>query len=267
MMKIKVRNTLAVATFAVVATIPGLTFAACGDGNPATWDSSDYIPRTAKIGLDTVINANVSIGGYDVIGTCNTIGDGTNAVALGSRARLGDAVSISGVSRVAGSAKVGNSVTINGATAGSSAIIGDGSSLSGASYLGDSTRLGINNILVGATLGSSVILGDNVSVGVDVGSGPGNVSIGGSSKIGYMQIPASATASGPTTIQPNVYIAGSVNLGIGVTVEDGAVIRNGARIYSGVTIGTGAVIGGHDVICASVPAGMRLPSHYRYGCN
>jgi UDP-3-O-[3-hydroxymyristoyl] glucosamine N-acyltransferase len=266
MMKIKVRNTLTVAAIVVIATIPALTYAACGDGNPATWDSSDYIPRTAKIGLDTVISANVSIGGYDVIGTCNTIGNGLDAVALGSRARLGDDVSISGVSRVAGSARVGNSVTINGATVGSSVIIGDGSSLSGSSYLGSSTRLGISNILVGAKLGSSVILGDDVLVGQTVGSDTGGVSIGGSSKIGYMQIPASATASGPTTIQPNVSIAGDVNIGIGVTVEDGAIIRNSARIYSGVTIGTGADIGGHDVICASVPSGMKFPSYYRYGC-
>lgn len=264
-----IRKNLLIAVLAAVAVdaVPGLAAAACDPNAPPVWDSSDYIPRTASIGDGTVIAALVSIGGHDVIGTCDAIGDGLNATKIGSGAHVANNVTITGVSRVGGKSRIGDNVTIGGATISKVAVIGQGSTLTGGSFVGGGSHVGSNDVLVGANVASSVRLGDDVSLGESVGNGSGGVYIGGRSTIGVDVLPASYAGSADTTIQPGVYIGGSVDIGVGVTVEAGATVRSHAVVYSGVDIGPGAVIGGYDVICASVPGGMTFPSHYHYGCN
>ena len=91
----------------MIAAVPSVSFATCIGGvpqGPATWDPAVRIPRTTAIGAGTDIGPAVSIGGYVDIGQCGQVGMDSSAVRVGSRAQIGDGVSLTNASTIGGHA-------------------------------------------------------------------------------------------------------------------------------------------------------------------
>lgn len=261
----------------------GITAANCINDVPRAYfftvDPSVFLPSSIMIGYGTVILANVTLGGNIDIGACAAIGDGTNALNIGS-STIGDGTTIRGISSITAGANVGNAVTIVGSDVAGRTDVGANSSLSGASLgtkvklgigssiirssIGGSSILGINDSLTGATLGSNVHLGNQVIVG-------NNVSISGGTYVGtyiilkkviYRAGPTAYIGSYVTTIQHGTFVGGSAKIGIGATIGANAKIMHSVVIDSGVMIGAGAYIGAGLHICSNVPAGVSLRGNY-----
>jgi UDP-3-O-[3-hydroxymyristoyl] glucosamine N-acyltransferase len=199
------------------------------------------VAATARIGSKAVLGQRVSIGEYAVIGAGARLGDG---VAIGAHCVVGDGASIGEGTRLS------PGVTIYpGATLGARTIVHSGVRI-GSDGFGYVFRDGAHNKIPHV---GRCIIGDDVEIGanstIDRGSIDDTV-IGNGSKIdNLVHIAHNVRLGEKVLVMAQVGVAGSVTIG------DGAILAGQAGIAGHVSIGAGARIAAQAGVFGDVPPG------------